>query len=109
MQDILNKPKYFDALGALVNFCLTSVMGDILALSDITEVESHRLSELCRILHALEGLFVDTPEQVRSYLLATFTSCTNAFVATLCCWVRPSVAQILVSFRALGKSFLLTD
>lgn len=47
-------------------------MGDILALPDITEVESHRLSELCRILHALEGLFVDAPEQVRSYLLTTF-------------------------------------
>ena len=42
----------------------------MLALPDITEVESHRLSELCRILHALEGLFVDDPEQVRSYLLA---------------------------------------
>ncbi|KAF8498627.1 hypothetical protein F5888DRAFT_1690555 [Russula emetica] len=62
-KDILNKSKYFDALGSLVNFCLTSVMGDILALPDITEVESHRLSELCRILHALEGLFVDAPEQ----------------------------------------------
>ena len=47
-------------------------MGDILALPDITEVESHRLSELCRILHALEGLFVDAPEQVRSYLLGAF-------------------------------------
>lgn len=72
MQDILNKSKYFDVLGSLVNFCLTSVMGDILALPDITEVESHRLSELCRILHALEGLFVDAPEQVRSFLLAAF-------------------------------------
>lgn len=72
MQGILSKSKYFDALGSLVNFCLTSVMGDILALPDITEVESHRLSELCRILHALEGLFVDDPEQVRSYSFAAF-------------------------------------
>lgn len=62
-KDILNKSKYFDALGSLVNFSLTSVMGDVLALPDITEIESHRLSELCRILHALEGLFVDAPEQ----------------------------------------------
>jgi len=60
---ILSKSKYFDVLGSLVNFCLMSVMDDILALPDITEVESHRLSELCRILHALEGLFVDDPEQ----------------------------------------------
>jgi len=42
-------------------------MDDILALPDITEVESHRLSELCRILHALEGLFIDDPEQVSIY------------------------------------------
>ncbi|KAH9967245.1 Centromere/kinetochore Zw10-domain-containing protein [Russula dissimulans] len=60
---ILNKSKYLDALGSLVNFCLTCVMDDVLALPDITEVESHRLSELCRILHALEGLFIDDPEQ----------------------------------------------
>ena len=72
MQGILSKSKYFDALGSLVNFCLTSVMDDILALPDITEVESHRLSELCRILHALEGLFVDDPEQVRSHAFAAF-------------------------------------
>lgn len=42
------------------------ILGDILALPDITEVESHRLSELCRILHALEGLFIEDPEQVRT-------------------------------------------
>ncbi len=72
MQGILNKSKYFDAVGSLVNICLMSVMDDILALPDITEVESHRLSELCRILHALEGLFVDDPEQVGSYVIAAF-------------------------------------
>ena len=71
MQGILSKSKYFDVLGSLVNFCLTSVMDDILAIPDITEVESHRLSELCRILHALEGLFVDDPEQVRCHVFAT--------------------------------------
>jgi centromere/kinetochore protein ZW10 len=65
LQGVLNKTKYFDALGALVNFCLMYIMDDVLALSDITEVESHRLSELCRILRALEGLFMDDPEQVR--------------------------------------------
>jgi centromere/kinetochore protein ZW10 len=42
------------------------ILGDILALPDITEVESHRLSELCRILHAVEGLFIEDPEQVRT-------------------------------------------
>ena len=72
MQGVLSKTKCFDALGALVNFCLTYIMDDILVLSDITEVESHRLSELCRILHALEGLFTDNPEQV----------CTSVSVAS---------------------------
>ncbi|KAI9440570.1 hypothetical protein H4582DRAFT_1937820 [Lactarius indigo] len=60
---VLSKTKYFDALGSLVNFSLMRILGDILALPDITEVESHRLSELCRILHALEGLFIEDPEQ----------------------------------------------
>ncbi|KAI9458096.1 Centromere/kinetochore Zw10-domain-containing protein [Russula earlei] len=60
---VLSKSKYFDALGSVVNFCLKCIMDDILALPDITEVESHRLSELCRILHALEGLFIDDPER----------------------------------------------
>jgi len=51
MQGILSKSEYFGALGSLVNFCLSCIMDDILALPDITEVESHRLSELCRMLH----------------------------------------------------------
>lgn len=72
MQGILNRSKYFDALGSLVNFCLTCIVDDILALPDITEVESHRLSELCRILHALEGLFIDDSEQVRAHASAAF-------------------------------------
>jgi hypothetical protein len=95
-QGVLSKLKYFNALGSLVNFCLTCVMGDILALPDITEVESHRLSELCRILHALEGLFVDDPEQVRGYASTVFDG-TNVTTAFLCCRVCPSMAQILVS------------
>ena len=31
---------------------------DVLALEDITDMESHRLSELCHILNVLEGQFV---------------------------------------------------
>ena len=67
---MLGKTKYFDVLGSLVNFSLVRILGDILALPDITEVESHRLSELCRILHALEGLFIEDPEQVRASVSA---------------------------------------
>ena len=43
------------------------MLQDVLALPDITEVESHRLSELCRILNALEGLFVGDANQVRGF------------------------------------------
>ncbi|OSD04787.1 hypothetical protein PYCCODRAFT_1433123 [Trametes coccinea BRFM310] len=60
---VLAKSKYYEALGALVETAVSRVLGDILALEDITEVESHRLSELCRILHALEGLFIEDPDQ----------------------------------------------
>ncbi|KAI0033922.1 hypothetical protein K488DRAFT_69507 [Vararia minispora EC-137] len=61
-RDVLTKSKYFTAVGGLVDAALSRVLEDILALSDITEVESHRLSELCRIFNALEGLFLDDPK-----------------------------------------------
>jgi len=48
-----------------VDAALSRVLADILALPDIPEVESHRLSELCGMLNALEGLFVENTEQVR--------------------------------------------
>ncbi|KAI0831808.1 hypothetical protein BC628DRAFT_1349864 [Trametes gibbosa] len=59
---VLAKSKYYDALGAVVETAVCRVLGDVLALEDITEVESHRLSELCHILNALEGLFVEDPD-----------------------------------------------
>ncbi|KAJ7180742.1 hypothetical protein C8R46DRAFT_1211049 [Mycena filopes] len=54
---ILNKSKYYTAIGTIAEAALVRMLQDVLALPDITEVESHRLSELCRIMHALEGLF----------------------------------------------------
>lgn len=48
----------------MVDAALSRILRDILALPDITEVESHRLNELCHILNALEGLFVETSFQV---------------------------------------------
>jgi protein transport protein DSL1/ZW10 len=58
------------AIGLLTDAALSRVMQDILELSDIPEVESHKLSELCRILHALEGLFVEDYDQVGAIPLA---------------------------------------
>src|ERR1700691_6693539 len=57
VQALLPKNKYYIALGSVIDAALSRVLGDILALPDIPEVESHRLSELCKILSALEGLF----------------------------------------------------
>ncbi|KAE9389750.1 hypothetical protein BT96DRAFT_889918 [Gymnopus androsaceus JB14] len=60
---ILTKTRYYTALGSVTNTALTRVITEILELGDITEEESHRLGELCRIFGALEGLFVEDPEQ----------------------------------------------
>lgn len=48
-----------------MNAALSRILRDILALPDITADESHRLCELCHILNALEGIFVEDPAQVR--------------------------------------------
>jgi len=61
---VLPKNKYYIALGSVVDAALSRVLDDILALPDIPEVESHKLSELCRILNALEVLFVEDTEQL---------------------------------------------
>ncbi|KAJ6581607.1 hypothetical protein B0H19DRAFT_930561 [Mycena capillaripes] len=60
---ILNKSKYYTAIGMVTDAALSRVLEDVLALPDIPEVESHRLSELCRILHALEALFIEDGNQ----------------------------------------------
>ncbi|KAI0738508.1 hypothetical protein C8Q80DRAFT_1205833 [Daedaleopsis nitida] len=60
---VLTKSRYYDALGSLVETALSRILADILALEDITEVESQRLCELCHILNALEGQFVEDPGQ----------------------------------------------
>ncbi|KAH9040476.1 Centromere/kinetochore Zw10-domain-containing protein [Lactarius pseudohatsudake] len=94
---VLGKTKYFDALGSLVNFSLMRILGDILALPDITEVESHRLSELCRILHALEGLFIDDPEQ------------PSFVVACVPAWLKFSYLSELLEASMTDISYLFDE
>ncbi|KAJ7130610.1 hypothetical protein C8R44DRAFT_613672 [Mycena epipterygia] len=60
---ILNKSKYYTALGMVTDAAVSRVLEDVLALPDIPELESHRLSELCRLLHALEALFIEDANQ----------------------------------------------
>lgn len=61
---MLPKSKYYSVIGSVTEAALSRVLDDMLALGDIPELESHRLSELCRILNALEGLFVEDHNQV---------------------------------------------
>ncbi|KAG8745644.1 hypothetical protein FRC10_007341 [Ceratobasidium sp. 414] len=55
---VLPPKKYYLALGALVDDVLVRITEDILAMPDIPETESHRLHDICKIVHAFEGLFV---------------------------------------------------
>ena len=65
LQGILPHGRHLTAIGRIVDTVLSRMLQDITKLPDITADESHRLSELCRMLNALEGLFVEGPEQVR--------------------------------------------
>ena len=61
---MLPKSQYYFAIGLVADAALSRILENILALPDITEAESHRLSELCRILHSLEGLFIEDTNEV---------------------------------------------
>ena len=64
LQGVLTKSKYYSTIGLLAETALSRVLRDVLSLPDIPELESHRLSELCRILNSMEGLFSEDPDQV---------------------------------------------
>ncbi|KAF4610462.1 hypothetical protein D9613_006989 [Agrocybe pediades] len=59
LKGVLTKSKYYTTIGAVADSVLSRMLHDILALPDIPEVESHRLSELCRIMNSMEGLFCE--------------------------------------------------
>jgi len=71
-QGILPHGRHLTAVGKIVDAVLSRILEDITKLPDITADESHRISELCRILNALEGLFVEGPEQVSSRLFLAY-------------------------------------
>lgn len=98
------------AVGAAADAAISRILRDVLALPDITEAESHRLSELCRIMNALEGLFVEDPTQVwRPVLNLPIGLTMNRYVAILRCVVSPIMAQVLIPVRAHGASSVPTD
>ncbi|KAF6761606.1 hypothetical protein DFP72DRAFT_626225 [Ephemerocybe angulata] len=63
IKPIPSKSKYYQAIGRLVDTALSRVLRDIISLPDIPELESNKLSELCRIFNSLEGLFSEDPTQ----------------------------------------------
>lgn len=65
----MTKTKYYNAIGSVTTAALSKMLQDILGLSDITELESRRLSELCRIFNALEGLFTEDSRQVFTFYI----------------------------------------
>lgn len=103
-QPVLTKTKYYQAIGNFVNVALNRILNDILALSDITEQESHKLSEVCHILNAFEGLFVEDHSQVRLRPLIPLHSTEAAIykpsfvVAYVPSWLKFSyLSELLVS------------
>ena len=55
---------YYTALGGIINDILARVLREVLSLRDIPEVESQRLAALCKILHPLDELFVESAAEV---------------------------------------------
>jgi centromere/kinetochore protein ZW10 len=64
MQPVLSFAKYHLALGTLVEDALSRLIDDILSMHDIPETESHRLHEMCKLMHTFESLFVPSGESV---------------------------------------------
>lgn len=75
----------------------------MLALGDIPEVESHKLSELCRILNASEGLFVEDHNQVRIFQVTMTQLKSSLYLAFLCPGVCTLMAQIFVLVGTFGQ------
>lgn len=75
------------------------MLQDITKLPDITADESNQLSELCRMLNALEGLFVEGPDQVLLFLIYE-TSVDVGKIDFGGGIIRSFLAQILISLRS---------
>lgn len=61
-QPVLLDRVYSESLGILVNAVLLRVLVEIENQEDISEEASHRLNDLCKMMHELEGLFMEGEE-----------------------------------------------
>jgi hypothetical protein len=73
LQPVLSFTKYYLALGTLVDDVLIRVTEDILSMHDIPETESHRLHDICKIIHAFDSLFILEGDSVRALSLFCLT------------------------------------
>lgn len=60
----MDTESYYATLGELVNDTLGQIITDVLAQEDIGEQESQNLSQLCKVLHPLQDIFIEG-EKVR--------------------------------------------
>ncbi|KII87318.1 hypothetical protein PLICRDRAFT_112767 [Plicaturopsis crispa FD-325 SS-3] len=95
---VLAKGKYFTAIGQVVDSALSRILDDVLALPDIPEAESHRLSELSKILNALEGLFVGDDPAQPSFVVAYVPS-----------WLKYSYLSELLEASIADISYLFDE
>lgn len=96
-KSVLPTSKYNRATGVVVEAALTKILGDVLALPDIPELDSHRLCELCRILNALEGLFADGTESA------------SMVVAYVPSWLKYSYLSELLEASIADISYLFDE
>ncbi|WRT63379.1 uncharacterized protein IL334_000284 [Kwoniella shivajii] len=57
VKPILPTSKYLETISYLLTTLIIKITNDILNLGDITEIESHRLTDLIKLIYPLEGLF----------------------------------------------------
>jgi len=77
-QPILSTHLFLSALGSILDAVLARILHEIIALQDITTKESHRLNEICKMIHPLEELFVEEPGMVSLRLPLSSSSFLHA-------------------------------
>ena len=115
-QGILPHGRHLTAVGKIVDAVLSRILEDITKLPDITADESHRISELCRMLNALEGLFVEGPEQVSSRLFSSLQvsidfriNQTPAVVAYVPSWLKFSYLSEVLEASMADITYLFEE
>jgi len=83
-------------MGSIINDILGRVLKEVLRLRDIPEVESQRLAALCKILHPLDEVFVESANEVT--LLSYLSNHVLRSVAGFqCCRICTIVVKVYIS------------